>query len=140
MMSVGDRSRCYTGNNQIRDRFRGGGPERPPSDGFHLMQTEPSYSEVPPSAPEKVPLARTKPWAPTSLPVPPTMVCRSTMDPSGVVVNTPAFLMIRAPCLPLTAPVMVESDVNANTEVVGVSAVGVMALAVPLNDPEMSPL
>jgi len=46
---------------------------------------------------------------------------------------------MRVPRFPLTAPVMVESDVKVNTEVVGVSAVGVTALALPLNEPEMSP-
>ncbi len=39
----------------------------------------------------------------------------------------------------LTAPVMVESDVNTSTEVAGVSAVGMIVLALPKNDPEMSP-
>ena len=53
------------------------------------------------------------------------------MDPSGRVVNTPAFLTMRVPRFPLTAPVMVESDVKVNTEVAGVSAVGVTALALP---------
>jgi hypothetical protein len=34
---------------------------------------------------------------------------------------------------------MVESDVKVNTEVVGVSAVGVTVVALPRSDPEMSP-
>ena len=55
------------------------------------------------------------------------------MEPSGRVVKTPAFLTTRVPRFPLTAPVMVESDVKVNTEVVGVSAVGVTALALPLS-------
>ena len=47
------------------------------------------------------------------------------MDPSDELVKTPAFLMMRVPRCPLTAPVMVESDVKVSTDVVGVSAVGV---------------
>jgi len=39
---------------------------------------------------ENVPDARMNPLAPASRPVPPTMVCRSTIDPSLVLVNTPA--------------------------------------------------
>jgi len=35
------------------------------------------------------------------------------MDPSGRVVNTPAFLTMRVPRFPLTAPVMVESEVRS---------------------------
>jgi len=61
------------------------------------------------------------------------------MDPSGRVVNTPAFLTMRVPRFPFTAPVMVESEVKVSTEVVFVSAVGVMVVALPLNEPEMSP-
>ena len=61
------------------------------------------------------------------------------MEPSGRVVKTPAFLTTRVPRFPFTAPVMVESDVKVNTEVVGVSAVGVTVVALPRSDPEMSP-
>ena len=61
------------------------------------------------------------------------------MEPSGRVVKTPAFLTMRVPRFPFTAPVMVESEVKVNTEVVGVSAVGVTVVALPRSDPEMSP-
>ena len=71
---------------------------------------------------ENVPDARMNPVAPASRPVPPTMVCRSTIDPSAVLVNTPAFFTSRVPRYRLTAPVIVEFEVKALTVVIGVSA------------------
>ena len=41
--------------------------------------------------------------------------CGPTADPSGRVVNTPAFLTMRVPRFPFTAPVMVESEVKAHS-------------------------
>ena len=79
------------------------------------------------------------PVAPASRPVPPMMVCRSRIDPSAVLVNTPAFFTSRAPRYRLTAPVIVEFEVKALTVVVGVSAVAIKAVAPPTNDPTMSP-
>jgi hypothetical protein len=39
----------------------------------------------------------------------------------------------------LTAPVIVEFEVKALTVVLAVSAVAIRAVALPANDPEMSP-
>src|SRR6478735_272604 len=69
------------------------------------------------------------PVAPASRPVPPTMVCRSTIDPSAVLVNTPAFFTSRTPRYRLTAPVIVEFEVKALTVVLAVSVSAAAAAA-----------
>ena len=59
--------------------------------------------------------------------------------PVGGAGEHPAFFTSRVPRYRLTAPVIVEFEVKALTVVVGVSAVAIRAVALPANDPEMSP-
>src|SRR5690242_2546304 len=107
--------------------------------GRQPRQTVPTYWDRPPSATVKVPLARIEPVAPDSCPVPPTIVCRSTIEPPPPAANDPAFFTISVPRHGPTRPVIVESDVNRETLVAGVSAVVTMPLAAPAKVASMSP-
>src|SRR5690242_12005829 len=107
--------------------------------GRQPRQTVPTYWDRPPSGKVKVPLARIEPVAPDNWPVPPTIVCRSTIDPSPPAANEPAFLTISVPRHCVTRPVIVESEVNNETVVAGVSAVVTMLLAAPVKVASMSP-